>query len=118
VRRYHFLEGIIKSWKDVSIQENSVVKKFKNYPSMFDTLKGTELAIELLIKKYSKKIIIFSYSSNSLPQLDFFKKIGTKNNMNTTVKKINYTYSFGTQNKCSLMKNIVVEFIITMKNNG
>ena len=118
VRRYHFLEGIIKSWKDVSIQENSVVKKFKNYPSMFDTLKGTELAIELLIKKYSKKIIIFSYSSNSLPKLDFFKKIGTKNNMNTTVKKINYTYSFGTQKKNSLMKNKVDEFIITMKNNG
>ena len=118
VRRYHFLEGIVKSWKDVSIQENSIVKKFKNYPSMFDTLKGSETAIELLIKKYSKKIIIFSYSSNSLPKLDFFKKIGIKNNMNTTVKKINYTYSFGTQKKSSLMKNKVDEFIITMKRNG
>ena len=49
VRRYHFLEGIVKSWKDVNIQENSIVKKFKNYPSMFDTLKGSETAIELLI---------------------------------------------------------------------
>ena len=38
--------------------------------------------------------------------------------MNTTVKKINYTYSFGTQNKSSLMKNKVDEFIITMKRNG
>ena len=118
VRRYHFLEGIVKSWKNVTIQESSVVKKFKNYPSMFDTLKGSETAIEFLIKKYSKKIIIFSYSSNSLPKLDFFKKIGSKNNMNTTVKKINHTYSFGTQKKNSSMKNKVDEFIITMKKNG
>ena len=52
VRRYHFLEGIVKSWKNVTIQESSVVKKFKNYLSMFDTLKGSEIAIEYLIKKY------------------------------------------------------------------
>ena len=78
VRRYHFLEGIVKSWKGVEIQEKSVVKKFKNYPSMFDTESGSKSAIEFLIKKYSKKIIVFSYSSNSLPNINFFKKIGKK----------------------------------------
>ena len=55
VRRYHFLEGIVTSWKGVEIQEKSVVKKFKNYPSMFDTEYGSKSAIEFLIKKYSKK---------------------------------------------------------------
>ena len=99
VRRYHFLEGIVRSWKGVEIQEKSVVKKFKNYPSMFDTESGSKSAIEFLIKKYSKKIIIFSYSSNSLPNINFFKEIGKKNQMKTFIKKINYTYSFGTQKK-------------------
>ena len=74
VRRYHFLEGIIKSWKDVNIQENSVVKKFKNYPSMFDTLKGTELAIELLIKKYSKKLLYFHIHQILCQNLIFSKR--------------------------------------------
>jgi len=118
VRRYHFLEGIVKSWKGVEIQEKSVVKKFKNYPSMFDTESGSKSAIKFLIKKYSKKIIVFSYSSNSLPNINFFKEIGKKNKMKTFVKKINYTYSFGTQKKNNSMKNKVEEFIITMKQNG
>tara|TARA_B100000989_G_scaffold275172_1_gene234525 strand:- start:5428 stop:6462 length:1035 start_codon:yes stop_codon:yes gene_type:complete len=118
VRRYHFLEGIVRSWKGVEIQEKSVVKKFKNYPSMFDTELGSKSAIELLIKKYSKKIIVFSYSSNSLPNINFFKETGKKNKMRTYIKKINYTYSFGTQKKNTSMKNKVEEFIITMKRDG
>jgi len=118
VRRYHFLEGIVKSWKDLIIQENSVVKKFKNYPSMFDTEIGSKSAIKLLIKKYSNKIIIFSYSSNSLPELNYFKKIGKENNMKILIKKIGYTYSFGTQKKNTIMKNKVDEYIITLKKDG
>ena len=85
---------------------------------MFDTESGSKSAIEFLIKKYSKKIIIFSYSSNSLPNSNFFKEIGKKNQMKTFIKKINYTYSFGTQKKNDSMKNKVEEFIITMKQNG
>ena len=118
VRRYHFIEGLVKSWEGLSIQENSVVKKFKNYPSMFDTEKGSKEAIKILIKKYSKKLIVFSYSSNSLPKLNFFKKVAKTYNMSVNVNKIKHTYSFGTQKKSSLMKNKVEEFIIVMKKNG
>lgn len=118
VRRYHFIEGLVKSWKGLTIQENSVVKKFKNYPSMFDTERGSEKAIQFLVKKYSKKIIVFSYSSNSLPNLNFFRKIGKENNLILDISKIKHTYSFGTQKKSSLMKNKVEEFIIVMNRNG
>ena len=75
VRRYHFIEGLVKNWQGVEIQEKSIVKKFKKYPSMFDTKIGSYNAIEYLIKKYSKQIIVLSYSSNSLPTLDEIKKI-------------------------------------------
>jgi len=118
VRRYHFLEGIAKNWKGLTIQENSVVKKFKKYPSMFDTEEGSKLAISYLIRKYSKSIIIFSYSSNSLPNLNYFQQEGKKNKMKVDVKKIKHTYSFGTQKKSSLMKNKVEEFIICMTKNA
>ena len=118
VRRYHFLEGIAKNWKGLTIEENSVVKKFKKYPSMFDTEEGSKLAISHLVKKYSKNIIIFSYSSNSLPNLNYFQQEGKKNNMKVEVKKIKHTYSFGTQKKSSLMKNKVEEFIICMTKNA
>lgn len=118
IRRYHFIEGLVKSWQGLEIQEKSVVKKFKNYPSMFDTEFGSKKAIRYLINKYSKKIIVFSYSSNSLPSLDFFKKTAKENKMNIKIKKINYTYSFGTQKKNSLMKNKVDEYIIVISKNG
>jgi len=118
VRRYHFLEGIAKNWKGLTIEENSVVKKFKKYPSVFDTEEGSKLAISYLVKKYSKSIIIFSYSSNSLPNLNYFQQEGKKNNMKVEVKTIKHTYSFGTQKKSSLMKNKVEEFIICMTKNA
>ena len=85
---------------------------------MFDTEKGSKNAIEFLVKKYSRKIIVFSYSSNSLPDLNFFRKIGKENNLKLNIKKIKHTYSFGTQKKSSLMKNKVEEFIIIMNKNG
>ena len=85
---------------------------------MFDTEEGSKLAINHLVKKYSKSIIIFSYSSNSLPNLNYFQQEGKKNNMQVKVKKIKHTYSFGTQKKSSLMKNKVEEFIICMTKNA
>ena len=85
---------------------------------MFDTEKGSEKAIEFLVKKYSNKIIVFSYSSNSLPDLNFFRKIGKENDLRLDISKIKHTYSFGTQKKNSLMKNKVEEFIIVMNKNG
>ena len=30
VRRYHFIEGLVKNWKDVEIQEKVLLKNSKN----------------------------------------------------------------------------------------
>ena len=59
----------------MEIQEESIVKKFKKYPSMFDTKMGSYNAIKYLIEKYSEKIIVLSYSSNSLPTMEEIKEI-------------------------------------------
>ena len=71
------------------------------------------ISIQLCHSLKKKGFNVFG-STDNFDRQKALKKIGIKNNMNTTVKKINYTYSFGTQKKSSLMKNKVDEFIITM----
>ena len=114
VRRYHFIEGLVRDWKGVKIQEKSIVKKFKKYPSMFDTKQGSYDAITLLIKKYSKQIVVMSYSSNSLPTLKEINTIAKEFKRKFKAIKINYTYSFGTQKKLNKMKNQIKEYIIIL----
>jgi DNA adenine methylase len=44
VRRYHFVEGLARNWQGVEIQEHTLTKKFKSYPTPFSSRKGaTEL---------------------------------------------------------------------------
>ena len=50
VRRYHFVEGLARYWKGVEIQENTVTKKFKSYPTPFSTRKGAADAFDKLFK--------------------------------------------------------------------
>ena len=115
VRRYHFVEGLVRDWKGVKIQEESKVKKFKKYPSAFDTKDDSYKAIESLINKYKNNIIVFSYSSNSLPTLSEIKKMGKNIDKKVNIKQVNYTYSFGTQEKEAKMENKVKEYLITIK---
>ena len=82
---------------------------------MFDSEKNSFDAIDYLIKKYSNSKIVLSYSSNSLPTLKEIKDIVKKNKKELIVKKINYTYSFGTQKKGKDIKNLVKEYIILIK---
>ena len=82
---------------------------------MFDTKIGSYNAIEYLIKKYSKQIIVLSYSSNSLPTLDEIKKIAKNNKRQIKIIKIDYTYSFGTQKKLNKMKNKIQEYIFIIR---
>lgn len=115
VRRYHFVEGLVRDWKGIEIQETSKVKKFKKYPSMFDTEQGSYQAINLLVKRYLKSKIVISYSSNSLPALDEIKSIVKNNKKKMNVQKVDYTYSFGTQKKGKEIKNSVQEYIILIE---
>jgi len=115
VRRYHFIEGLTRDWKNIQIQENTKTKKFKKYPSMFDSKQGSFDAINYLIKKYSKQIVVISYSSNSLPTFNEIKKIAKNFNKEFNAVKIPYTYSFGTQKKGGDIKNTVKEYIFIIK---
>lgn len=116
LRRYHFVEGLVKNWEGISIQEHSKVKKFKSYPSPFSKKEGAYNAFESLIEKFQKSIIVISYSSNSLPTKDELFATLKKYKSDVIVHEINHTYSFGNQNhKIGNKNNRVQEYLFIGK---
>ena len=112
VRRYHFVEGLARNWEGVEIQEHTQTKKFKSYPTPFSTKNGAASAFDLLFKKYTSSVIIVSYSSNSLPDLDEMVSILSKHKTQVEVIPIDYRYSFGNQgSRVEDNKNQVKEYL-------
>jgi len=112
VRRYHFLEGLVKDWENVEMQWHTKTKKFKSYPTPFNNRKGAYEAFEQLFYKHRKSILIVSYSSNSIPTKDEMISIMSKFKKNVETIAVDYKYSFGNQNhKVGDNKNTVKEYI-------
>lgn len=111
VRRYHFVEGLARDWKGVEIQENTLTKKFKSYPTPFSTRKGAADAFDRLFKKFSDSILIVSYSSNSQPTQDEMVAIMAKYKEHVEVIPIDYQYSFGNQKEAKTNRNKVQEYL-------
>ena len=112
VRRYHFVEGLARDWNGVVIQENTITKKFKSYPTPFSSRKGAAEAFDLLFKKFKESILIVSYSSNSLPTLDEMVAIMAKHKSHVEVVPVDYKYSFGNHgHKVGDNKNDVKEYL-------
>ena len=65
VRRYHFIEGLARDWDGVEIQENTLTKKFKSYPTPFSTLPGAIDAFDRLFSRFRDSVLIVSYSSTN-----------------------------------------------------
>ena len=111
VRRYHFVEGLARDWKGVEIQQNTLTKKFKSYPTPFSTRKGAAQAFDLLFKKFKDSILIVSYSSNSLPTQDEMVAMMAKYKRHVDVIPIDYIYSFGNQKEAKTNRNKVQEYL-------
>jgi len=114
VRRYHFLEGLVQNWENVKIDMNTKTHKFPSYKSQFSTKNGTYKAFDSIFKKYRNKIVIVSYSSNSLPDMNEMIQMMKKYMKNVEVVPIDYRYNFANQeiNKC----NNVQEYLFVGRN--
>jgi DNA adenine methylase len=99
VRRYHFVEGLARDWKGVEIQDHTVTKKFKSYPTPFSSRKGALDAFDLLFKRFQKSILVVSYSSNSEPKLDEMAALIAKHKQHVEVVPVTYKYSLGNRRK-------------------
>lgn len=112
VRRYHFVEGLARDWQGVEIQEHTITKKFKSYPTPFSSRKGAAEAFDMLFKRFRESVLIVSYSSNSQPTLDEMVAIMAKHRSHVEVVPVDYKYSIGNQrSKVGDNKNNVQEYI-------
>lgn len=112
VRRYHFVEGLARDWQNVEIQDHTITKKFKSYPTPFSSRKGAEDAFDLLLRRFSDSVLIISYSSNSKPTLDEMIAIIARYKKHVEVVPVDYKYSFGNQgNKAGNNRNDVKEYL-------
>jgi len=112
VRRYHFVEGLARYWQGVEIQEHTITKKFKSYPTPFSSRKGAAEAFDMLFRRFRESVLVVSYSSNSQPTLDEMVAIMAKHKRHVEVVPVDYKYSFGNQgNKVGNNKNDAQEYI-------
>lgn len=112
VRRYHFVEGLARDWKGVEIQEHTQTKKFKSYPTPFSSRRGAIEAFDMLFKKFSKSILMVSYSSNSQPTLEEMVHLLSLHKNHVDVVAVDYRYSFGNQShKVDDNRNGVKEYL-------
>ncbi len=112
VRRYHFVEGIACDWKGLAIQEHTVTKKFKSYPSPFSSRTGAVDAFDKLFGNFKESILLISYSSNSLPTKEEMLSLMSKHKRHVEVVSIDYRYSFANQgHRVSNNNNKVQEYI-------
>lgn len=111
VRRYHFIEGLARDWKGVEIQENTLTKKFKSYPTPFSTLTGASDAFNRIFSRFRNSLLIVSYSSNSLPTKDEIVALMARYKDHVEVVPIDYRYNFGNRSDGKAKRNVVKEYI-------
>ena len=112
VRRYHFVEGLARDWKGVEIQENTLTKKFKSYPTPFSSRNGAYDAFDQLFRRHRNAILLVSYSSNSQPTRDEMIALMSRYKRHVEVVPVRYRYSFGNQaSKVKDNKNEVLEYL-------
>ena len=102
---------LFRSWKGVEIQQDTLTKKFKSYPTPFSTRKGAAAAFDQLFKKFSESVLIVSYSSNSQPTQDEMVALLAKYKEHVEVVPIDYTYCFGNQKATKTNRNRVQEYL-------
>lgn len=111
VRRYHFLEGLARSWKGVEIQRETKTRKFKSYPTPFARRDGAEKAFDALFDRFRESILIVSYSSNSLPTKEQLMSLLSRYKQNVEVLPIDYRYNFGNRSGGETARQNVREFL-------
>ena len=72
---------------------------------------GAADAFDKLFKKFSKSILIVSYSSNSLPTQDEMVALMAKYKEHVEVIPVDYKYSFGNQKDARTNRNSVQEYL-------
>lgn len=111
-RRYHFVEGLVRKWDGLVIQEHTKTKKFKKYETPFSARNTVDKAFDDLFNKFKDSILVVSYSSNSIPSKSGLIELLRKYKNEVIVHQVEHLYSFGTHgHKVGHNANRVLEYI-------
>lgn len=110
MKRYHFLEGLSCYWEGVEIMETSRVKKITKPFTPFSYRKSAFDAFDRMFERFSKSIIVLSYSSNGYPDLNNLQQLLQRYKKTVEVHERGHRYHFGTHSAAS--RNDVTEYLI------
>jgi len=110
VKRYHFLEGLSCYWEGLEIMPTSKVRKVKKPFTPFSYRHAAVEAFEQVFAKFSRSIIVLSYSSNGFPDLDVLVALMKRQKRHVEVFEKAHRYCFGTH--AAAERNEVREYLI------
>jgi len=112
VRRYHFVEGLVREWEGLDIQEHTRTKKFRSYETPFSSKDSIYEAFDRLFEKFGSSILVVSYSSNSIPDKADLVSMLKKRKKHVHAYQVPLTYSHGNQgDKVGDNANRVLEYV-------
>ncbi len=111
-RRYHFVEGLCTYWDGLEIQEETITKKIRSYPTPFMSSGGISEVFAKLFYHFRRSIIVVSYGSNGIPSKEDMVKLLQQYKKHVAVYSTGHTYSFGNHaHKVHDNNNRVLEYL-------
>lgn len=110
MKRYHFLEGLSRYWRGVSILEESRVKKIVKPYTPFSYRREAVAAFERLFDHFAQSTLVLSYSSNGYPDLDVLVALMERGKPHVEVFERDHRYHFGTHS--TVRRTAVREYLI------
>lgn len=96
-KRYHFLEGLSDYWAAGEIMQHTKTKKIPKRHSAFANKLTASDALRSTFEKFAEsRALVISYSSNSVPGLEWMVEELGKVKSSVEVREVPHTYSFGT----------------------
>lgn len=112
IKRYHFIEGLACYWQDYQILRSSKVHKIQKKFTPFSYRRTALEAFERLFHKFSRSIIVLSYSSNGYPDLDVLVSLMRRYKSRVEVYEKPHRYHYGTHARVHPERVWVREYLV------
>lgn len=97
MKRYHFLEGLSRYWRGVTIMEETRTKKIEKKYTPFAYKRTADAALRGAFQHFADaENLVVSYSSNALPGPDRIVELLHEVKSEVEVIEVNHRYHFGT----------------------
>ena len=113
IKRYHFLEGLSVYWHGLTIMEETATKKLAKRFTPFAYKRTIRDALRQCFERFSRSIIVLSYSTNSVPDEDEVLSLLKSVKPTVHVYAVEHRYSFGTHARAQRRQAHELIFVAT-----